>query len=381
MRRAALPAIGILGLARFAGAAPWTVTMESGAEADSNIERVETVDGGSPNDGTLQRIAAPAGRVGARIDDRDHLLGGGYVLRLSGLARMVATSKTDMENVTENVMLYAGESRWLRPIGARPVAAGIHLTAADAFPITGGIGARTFRNLGADALLALGREDHHLALELGGRDFSYKPDHAFDWRGPVANARLDVLLWQTSGKTKSLELAGTLGFEARGYASRAVASCTSDDPNSMPCSIPTALHRRDRYQRAGLELNWTGHVVATGGYQATVISSNSFGQSLIRQRIIASVTMELPGKIFGTATATLQLDQYPDGVLLEKDVLHQEFTNLEDENRSSLQILLTRALSTAWSVEARGAAWRDFANTGDASFRRELVYAGVIYSR
>ncbi|HEX7843274.1 MAG TPA: hypothetical protein VF469_37640 [Kofleriaceae bacterium] len=373
MRRAALPAIGILGLARIAGAEPWTVTMESGAEADSNIERV---------DGTLPRIAAPAGRAGARIDDSDHLLGGGYVLRLSGLARMVATSKTDMEQLSENVMLVSGESRWLHPIGSRPVAAGIHLTASDAFSITGGIGARTFRNLGADAVLALGHEDHHLTLELGGRDFSYKPDHMFDWRGLIANARLDVTLWQTSGKTKSLDLATTLGFEARNYQSDAVANCAPDDPNAGPCTAATGLHRRDRFQRAGLELNWTGHVVATGGYQAMVISSNSLGQSLIRQRISGSVTMELPGKIFGTVTATLQLDRYPDGILLEtgKDLRHQEFTNLEDESRSSLQLLLTRALSTAWSVEARGAAWRDFANTSDASFRRELIYAGVIYS-
>ena len=374
MRRAALPAIGILGLARIAGAEPWTVTMESGAEADSNVERV--VDGGP-----LHRIAAPAGRVGARLDDRGHLLGGGYVLGLSGLGRMVATSQALMDNITENVMLLAGESRWLHPIGTGPIAAGLHLTAADAFPITGRIGARTFRNLGADAVLALGLDDHHLTLELGGRDFSYKPDHAFDWRGPVANARLDVTLWQTSGKTRSLEFATTLGFEARAYGSHAIANCAPDDPNARPCSIGTALLRRDRYQRAGLELNWTGHVVATGGYQATVINSNSYGQSLIRQRIMGSVTMELPGDIVGTATATLQLDQYPDVVLIEKDLLHQEFTNLEDENRSSLQILLTRALSTAWSVEARGVAWRDVGNTGDATFRRELIYAGVIYSR
>jgi hypothetical protein len=373
MRRAALPAIGILGLARIAGAEPWTVTMESGAEADSNVERV---------DGTLPRIAAPTCRAGARIDDSDHLLGGSYVLRLSGLARMVAISKTDTAGMTENVMLVSGESRWLHPIGSRPVAAGIHLTAADAFSLTGGTGARTFRNLGADAVLALGREDHHLTLELGGRDFSYKPEHMFDWRGPVANARLDVTLWQTSGKTKSLDLATTLGFEARDYGSHALANCAPDDPNAQLCTVETALHRRDRYQRAGVELNWTGHVVATGGYQATVISSNSVGQSLVRQRISGSVTLELPGQIFGTVTATLQLDQYPDGILLEhgKDLQHQEFTNLEDENRSSLQILLTRALSTAWSVEARGAAWRDFASTGDASFRRELIYAGVIYS-
>lgn len=375
MRRAALPAITILGLARVAGAAPWTVTMESGAEADSNVERVETVDGG-----TAQRIAAPAGRAGARIDVVDRLLGGTYVLRLSSLARMVATSSVP-DDATENVMLYAGEVRWLWPLGSRPVSAGVHLVAADAFGITGKVGARTFRNLGADGMVTLGRDEHHLTLALGGRDFWYKPDRRFDWRGPIANVRIDTLLWQTPDRPQSLELAGTLGFEARTYGAHAIANCAPVGPGGDPCSIETALHRRDRYQHAGLELSWTGHVIATAGYQATVISSNSFGQSLIRQRISGSVTTELPGGLVGTATATLQLDQYPDGVLLEKDVMRQEFTSLEDENRSSLQVLLTRAVSSTWSVEARAAIWRDFANTGDASFRRELIYAGVIYSR
>lgn len=372
MRRAALPAIAILGVAGVAGAAPWTVRMEYGAEADSNVERVETGDRGPP-----KRVAAPVGRAGARIGYRDHLLGGGSALELSGLARVVASAKARLENV----MLYTGESRWLRPIGSRPLAAGIHLTAADSFAIAGGIGARTFRNLGADAVLMLGREAHHLTLGLGDRAFSYKPDHRFDWRGPVANARFEVVLWQTADKTRSLDLATTLGFEARRYDSHAVSNCAPDASISDPCTMMTALRRRDRYQRAGAELSWTGQVVATGGYQATVISSNSYGQSLVRQRIMASITMELPGALIGTATATLQIDQYPDGVLLETDVENQEFTNLEDENRSSLQVLLTRKLSAAWSLEARGAAWRDFANTGAASFQRELIYAGVMYSR
>jgi len=377
MRRAVLAAIWLLGMTTNARAEPWAVAMESGAEADSNVGRVETVDGG-----TTKRIAAPAARAGARVGYHLRLFDGFLAVGVSGLARMVASSKAR----DENVMLYIGESRWLQPLGTRPLAVGLHLVAADAFAIRGGTGARTFRNLGADAMLQVGREDRHLTLEIGGRDFWYKPRppnlpaHLFDWRGPVANARLDLLLWQTLDKTRSLELATILGFEARSYSSNAMANCAADGA-SDPCTMATTLRRRDRYQRAGLELRWTGHVVATGSYQATLIDSNSFGQSLIRQRLKGALTMELPGKLFGTATATLQLDEYPDGILIEKDVVKPEFTSLEDENRSSLQILVTRALSTTWSVEARAAAWRDFANTGEASFRRELIYAGVIYAR
>jgi hypothetical protein len=372
----ALPAIvvcGALGTARIASAEPWTMTMETGAEADSNVERVESVAGS-----TTERIAAPVGRLGARVERKDRLLGGSYALGLSGTARLVANARTK----PENVMLYVGEARWLHAIGTRQLTAGIAIIAADALAITGGTGARTFRNLGGDALFALGSgEGRRLTLAVGGRDFSYKPSHAFDWYGPVASARLDVVLWQTSGKTKTLELSTAFGFDARTYASNALADiCPSDLPPSYPCSAGTSLVRRDRYQYAGFELDWVGEVAATLGYQLIVIDSNSYGQSLVRHRIMASGTIELTDKLFGTATATLQIDQFPDGVLVEKDLQHQEFTNLEDENRSSLQLRIARELSAAWSLEARGAVWRDIGNTGAASFRRELVYAGVIYS-
>ena len=243
-----------------------------------------------------------------------------------------------------------------------------------------GTGARTYRNLGGDALIMLGHgEDHHLIVGVGVARLRYKPDRTFDWRGPVANARLDTMLWQTQDRTRNLELAATLGFEARSYHSTALFGCSPNDPVDDPCFMDTELRRRDRYQRAGVEVTWTGAVVATGSYQATVIDSNSYGQSLIRQRINAAVTMEPWTALFVSATATLQIDQYPDGILVG-DLLHQELTSLDDENRSSLQVLVTRAMSTAWSLEVRGAVWRDFGTTG-ASFRRELIYAGVLYQR
>jgi len=375
MRRAVLPAaLGVLGLWGSAEAEPWTVTLEGGAEGDSNVERMETVAGGE----TTARIAAPVGRAGARIDHKDSLLGGAFVLGLSGLARMVVSNQAK----DENVMLYAGQIRWLHPLERQPIAAGISLTAADALAITAPTGARTFRNLGADGLLQLGNGDgRRLTLAVGGRTFWYKPDPAFDWHGPVANARLDAVLWQAANKTRSLELATTLGFEARTYDSPALTNvCSPHAPASEQCSAGTSLTRRDRYQRADVELTWTGEIVVTTAYQATVIDSNSYGQSLIRHRVITSATSELPAKLFGTITATLQIDQYPDGVVIEKSVQRQEFTNLDDENRSSLQVRLARELSSSWSLEVRGAMWRDFGHADAASFRRDLLYTGVIYS-
>lgn len=376
MRRAArwAMAVGLLGFGAVAAAESWTVTMEGGAEADSNVERIETVAGV-----VTERIAAPVARAGARLEHRRHMLDGSLGLTGSALARMIGSSQAR----PENVMLYAVDARWLRAIGSRPATAGLTISGADAVALAGGTGARTFRNLAVSGLLVLGNgDDRRLMLTAGARDFVYKPSRALDWRGPEASARVDLVLWQTSDKTRSLELSVALGFAARTYDSRAVADvCAPDAPPSYDCAAATSLARRDRYQRAGLELNWIGQIVATTGYQLTVIDSNSYGQSLVRHRVMASATVELAAKLFGTATATLQIDQFPGGVLVEKDIQHQEFTNLEDENRSSLQIRIARELSAAWSLEARGALWRDLGNTGTESFRRELIYAGVIYAR
>jgi hypothetical protein len=376
MRRAARSAVavgilGILGSARTVWAGPWTVTMEGGGEADTNVARVET-GSGLPN----ERVSAPVGRAGARIGHRGQLLGGGYLVALSGLARWVASGKVD----NENIMLYAGDARWLHPIESRPVAVGFGITGADAVGFTGGIAARSFRNLGGDALVVLGSDDRHLTLAAGGREFVYKSDHMFDWRGPVGNARLDLSLWQGGGKSRSLDLTTSLDVELRAYGSTTYKNVCPPDSGPNGCSRFSSMPRTDRFQRASLDLTWTGEVVATAGYQLTVVNSNSFGQSLVRHRVMTSVTAELADKLFASATATLQLDQYPDGLLVAKDIQRLEFANLDDENRSSLQLRLARELSPAWSLETRAAVWRDFDTTGNASFRRELVYAGIIYS-
>ncbi|HEX3760573.1 MAG TPA: hypothetical protein VHW23_17785, partial [Kofleriaceae bacterium] len=157
MRRAALPALGILGLARIAAADPWTVRMESGAEADSNVNRSEDTP-----------VGAGVGRLGARIAYRDQVLGGTYVVDVSGLGRMVASDQAR----DESVMLYVAELRWLYPLRGTSVASGVHLTTADSFGVLVPTGARTYRNLGGDALVMLGHgEDHHLMLGVGWRDF------------------------------------------------------------------------------------------------------------------------------------------------------------------------------------------------------------------
>src|SRR5690606_341346 len=107
------------------------------------------------------------------------------------------------------------------------------------------------------------------------------------------------------------------------------------------------------------EVTWIGGVVAAIGYQLTVIDSNSYGQSLVRHRTTVSATRSLPLGLYATLLGTLQIDQYLDGLVLQTDLQRSEFTSLDDENRSSLQLRLGRPVSAAWSLEARAAIWRN----------------------
>jgi hypothetical protein len=357
-----------------ARAEPWIVTFEGGAEADTNVQHIETGPGIAD-----APVAAGVVRLGGRVDHKDHVLGGTYALSASGLTRTVLDNSVKVEDVA----LLAGNVRWLHPVGDRPVSIGFDAIAIDDIPTSDDVGARTFSNFGGDGLLVLKlADDRTLSFAAGGRSFVYKPDHDFDWIGPTAAARLDLVLWQPSGGTRTLALATTLSYEARAYDSHALANACA--PNARPdptCLAPTDLLRRDRYQRIGVELTWLGSSVIAVGYQLAIIDSNDFGQSLARHKVTASVTASLPWELYFTAVGTLELDQYLDGLIVPTDETQRNFENLDDENESSVQLRLARAVSSSWSIEGRAAAWRDLgSNIMDTAYKRSLVYLGVIFT-
>ncbi|MBV8758278.1 MAG: hypothetical protein JO257_13415 [Deltaproteobacteria bacterium] len=370
MRRVALV---VVASAATAHASPWTVTAEGGGEVDTNVQRVETGPGL-----TTAPVSSGVLRIGGKVAHTGSLLGGGYAFGLSNLTRLVTDNSVNVENVA----MFAGDARWLHSVGDRPASAGLGVTAIDAVGVSDPVGARTFRTVGGDALLQLrDGEDHRLTLGGGARLFQYKPDPQYNYTAPAANARLDSLLWHSEDRTRSLELATSLGFEARAYDGTAFADgCAPGSKPDPMCFVATDITRRDRYARAGVDLTYAGHNVLAIGYQLTLIDSNSFGQSLARHRVIASGTTSA-GHVYATLLAILQIDQYLDGLILERDLQHTEFTNIEDENRSSLQLRVARKLSAEWSLEARAAVWRNIGvNAMELSFQRELVSFGLVYS-
>jgi hypothetical protein len=372
MRRVAVAA-AVVASASAAAASPWTITGEAGAEIDDNVQRVET----GPGLDTAP-ITSPVIRLGARTDKRGDLFGGAYSLALSDLTRIALNPDVPTEDVT----LVGGDVRWVHPLGDRPVGLGFGAFGLDDFPLDDKYGARTFRNLGADALFtAHDGDERRFTLAFGEREFVYKPPtepaHLYDYTGPAINARLDVALWHTAEHTRGLDLAATVGFESRAYTARAYANACPPGQQADPnCDAATLLARHDRVTRAGVELTYSGREILQVGYQFELIDSNSFGNSFARHRIMASGTVGI-GKVYVSLLAILQLDQYLDGLLVESDLVNQSFANIEDENRSSAQLHVTRAVSPHWSLEGRAAYWRNIGNTMDLAFSRAVVYGGV----
>jgi hypothetical protein len=375
MRRALLCLCVAAGAAH-AEPATVVVTAEGGAEADTNVQRAETGEGIE-----AERVSSAVIRLGARLDRRGKLAKGALLTSASVLARLVRNDDASPENVA----LVSGDARWVRPLGTRPIAAGVGVAYIDALPISHEVGARTFRVIASDAILVARDGDRRtLTLTAGPRYFVYKPQRDYDWWGPALTARLDLKLWEPSGGARSLELVAILGFEARIYDRIAYANdCPPGGPIDPEdsCFARTSFFRRDRYHRAGVELTYTGSFIATAGYQVTITDSNSYGFSIVRHRGTLSATRPLPAKLIGTVLATLQIDRYLDRGALRTEFMGQDFTSLEDANRSSLQLRLARQVTAAWAVEGRGAIWRDIGNTFDTEYKRELVYLGAVYSK
>jgi len=361
--------------------ADWSGGVESGVEYDSNVHRVEV----DPDDPSVAPVAVPLARAGGHVDGAGQALGGRWAFAGESLIRKVLG-----DDLGEDVGVLAVDGRWDHQLGARRARAGARATYYDVVALDTGDGARAFAIGAADAQLALAGEDGaRVLVSAGVRDFRYKPDDDFDWRGPAFGARFATTVWRAAGEdgadtaeeaTATLELAAAYRLERRGFRGLGFANgCAPGEPVDPACFVPTDLPRVDLHHLAEAELTYTGGVVATGGYQLTVNDSSSYGQSLVRHRLTGSITAELPGQVYATAMIALQLDQYLDPLLLARDVSSQTFTSIDDENRSLLSVRLSRHLGHGWTAEARWGFSADSLSGDDLEFRRHVVYGGVTW--
>lgn len=361
----------------------WKLSLESGAEYDSNLHRVEVLAG------NIAGVdAGPLMRAGARYQRTDSIdANSQFRLDLRGASKLFAVG----EGQSENLAVLFADATYLRRIGRSNAQLGLranHFDAISIRPFGEGIRptpGRSFRTSEMGTFLTLPRDGaHRLSILLGARDFVYKPDADYSWRGPQVGLRYASTHWLGDAEqgegAASIDLRGSYRVGLRDYGGAAFRNACA--PGAMPapnCFVPTGEGRADLNHSLIAEAVYTGERIYSLLYGAQIVDSNSYGQASVRQRVEAGFTSALFAEVYLTARATVRLNTFLDPLLLARDLQNQNFVSIEDENRNSLSVHLGRDLSQHWGAELRLAVYSNEFATQELSFRRQTAYLGLLY--
>jgi hypothetical protein len=366
-----------------AGAEPdWSLQLEGGSEYDSNIHRLEVREGED-----VEVEAAPLARAGVR-----HRLSWRRVaterlsLASAGGLKLFATE----EGQGENVAIVSSDGSYEWNLRGRGALVGLHGNYYDAIPVDfADQGAtyrgRNFRTASGEVSGGLiGDGGHRVSARVGYRTFEYKPDPLFDWSGDHYSLYYQTTWWRgdpdSDADAASIDLHAGYRVERRGYqASARTSSCADEDAADPLCSAGTRLLRSDLNHSIGTELIYTGERIYSARYELQVNDSNSHGESLVRQRFRLGLTTELWREVYLTAEATVLLNLYLDPLLLARDEQATTFVSIDEENRNSLSLHLSRPIAERWALEARYAIYSNEFTNDELSFRRQTGYLGAVY--
>ncbi len=360
----------------------WKLSLEGGSEYDTNLHRVEVLEGevGGVDEGAVMRTAAhyqlahspKAGRL--------------FTLDTIGTTKLF----TVPEGQSENLGIVYASARYQQRVGqgrARLGVLGKYYEAFDIRPFGEGVDpvvGRSFRTSEGELSLTLPSEDEdRVSLVAGIRDFVYKPDADFDWQGEHLGLRFATLFWlgdPDKDEAASVDLRAEYRVGMRDYRGAAFRNTCGADAMVVPsCFSPIAEKRSDLNHFLVVEGRYTGAHMFSLLYAAEVIDSNSYGQASVRHRVEAGVTTEAPGKIFLTGKAVVRFNRFIDPLLLARDVQSQTFVSIEDENRNSLRLDIARDMGENWGLEARLSLYSNEFATEVVSFRRQTAYLGALY--
>jgi hypothetical protein len=207
--------------------------------------------------------------------------------------------------------------------------------------------------------------DARLALRLraGGHAFFYRPDPSANFGGfelgALARYRID--------RQHSLGVSGEYG--ARRYTS--LARRPSQDPPQA-----ASARRSDGSLIASVSYAYKGPLNLGLTYTYLENNSNSFGESMHRHRLGASVGVRLPWKLTLLAQGALGFNLYPDGIYLSPEIILLE----DDESQNMLSARLARPLSPTLDVELSSALYGSSRMPGTGlSYLRPVVGVGLTW--
>jgi hypothetical protein len=374
---AAVVSVAGSGQGRVAGAQvlAYGLRLEAGAEHDSNPARLETISG-LPNDRAI--VSSPALRL-VTSGDIAAMFGGGHLLTLAaGVAgkRFIQPSAQPEDLIIAEGragMSYRLSDQWLL---------GLQTGYYDVFQRAQSLNdARDFRSLTPGLRLEHLRGNASIALGAGWRFFAFKPEPAFDFMAPTAEAsyrqslRTDTSDPATPGA--QWDFAAALSLEARRFE---VGRCAS--LSSCPAPVGSQL-RRDRFWAARLDASRTGALLLGAGLVLGLNDSNSYGESLWRLVGLVRAVVLLPWQLSLAARAELVGTKYPEAVPVGHNARTGMFVSVEDEGRSALRLELVRPLGSAVELGARYTFYTQTPGAGPVRFQRQvvLVYAALVGGR
>ena len=380
--------LGAVALASIASTPAWgqavfSGKLDAGAEVDTNIHRVEVVPGDEAS-----VVTAPVARVGGSGDlawGRGKLAA---LIKAAGAAKLFLSESGQAENVAV-LSVDARGSRAVGEDGARLGVRGLYYNAAALSPLEmadENLLGRNFVTAAGELTCAVPGPDRHRVLAAAGyRDFVYKPNDDFSWRGEHLRLSYANDFWLGDPDTEqasAIELSAGYALGRRQYRGPAFANgCMSGAEIGPDCFVPTENLRRDLHHAISAEASYIGARIYGARYELQVTDSNSFGHSLVRQRLDLSMTSEVPWtKVVATLKLTLLINHFLDPLLLARDIDAQTFVSIDDENRNSISLHASRGLGGAWAVEARYALFTNEFATQERRFRRQTLYGGLVYT-
>lgn len=223
-------------------------------------------------------------------------------------------------------------------------------------------GSRDYSDLGASAFLEYAPEVRlALRVRLGAHRFVYRPD---------ARANFGEPEWGFLGRYRfnrrhTLSVFGEYGARRYGVQAR-------PPPSQEDLELG---RRRDRALSAGTGYTYRGSWAAGLTYSFQEVSSNSFGETVLRHRLSGSAGIRLPWNVMLLAQGTLGLSRYPDGIFLSPEIILVE----EDEGQNSLSLKLARPVSEHVDMELSYALYNTNLPRNGLSYFRQVAGLGFTW--
>jgi opacity protein-like surface antigen len=223
-------------------------------------------------------------------------------------------------------------------------------------------GERDYSDLAAFAFLELAASHAlDLRVDAGGRRFIYRPYFPYSFKASEFTAQARYRF----DRKHSIALFGELGL--RYYDDEA-----RPDPRREP--DPNTPQRQDLAYLAGIAYSYRGPIALTLSYSYGGISSNSFGETALRHRLVARVGAPMPWELTLLAQAVVQRTHYPDGVYNSPDLVL-----LEDDNQNSISLKLLRPLSDHLDAELLFALYHASLPENRLTYLRQVAWIGFTW--